>query len=213
MKTDHLISLLSADVQPVPQHAAEKRMSAAIVASGAVSFAMLLTIYGLRPDLKEVSASLAYWMKMGVPLANALIALAFLFVLAHPGKRAKSGYWVLAVPVFILWGWALLSWSDAEPGTRVALLMGQTWQVCIFNIALLSLPVGLATLFALRHLAPTRPALTGAMAGWFAGSVGAGIYALHCPEMAPPFLAVWYVLGMLMPSALMAYIGSRYLKW
>lgn len=213
MKTDELINLLSAGAQPVPRYSAEKRMGTAIIAGGCLSFLMLLVIYGLRSDLREVSTSLAYWMKIGVPLANALIALVFLFALAHPGKRSKFGYWMLAIPVLLLWGWALVEWGDADPSMRQELLMGKTWQVCIFNITLLSLPVGLATLFALRNLAPTRPRLTGAVAGWFAGGVGAGIYALHCPEMAAPFLAVWYVLGMLVPSALMAYVGSRYLKW
>ena len=45
-------------------------------------------------------------------------------------------------------------------------------------------------------------AWAGAAAGWLAGGVGAAAYALHCPEMDAPFLAVWYVLGMCVPTAL-----------
>jgi len=46
-----------------------------------------------------------------------------------------------------------------------------------------------------------------------AGSIGALIYALHCTEMAAPFLATWYVAGMLLPAAAGALLGPRLLRW
>jgi hypothetical protein len=39
------------------------------------------------------------------------------------------------------------------------------------------------------------------------------VYALHCNEMQAPFLAVWYLLGMLLPAAMGAAIGPRWLRW
>jgi hypothetical protein len=39
------------------------------------------------------------------------------------------------------------------------------------------------------------------------------VYALHCPEMAAPFLGIWYVLGMAIPAVLGAAVGSRMLRW
>ena len=48
---------------------------------------------------------------------------------------------------------------------------------------------------------------------YFAGALGALVYALHCPEMATPFLAVWYVAGMAIPTALGAVLGPRLLRW
>ncbi|MCB5185311.1 DUF1109 domain-containing protein [Methylobacillus gramineus] len=213
MKTDELINILSTGAQPVPQHAAEKRISMALLAGVVISFILLLMIYGIRPDLKEISTSVAFWMKLGVPLANVIIGFIFVFALAHPGKLPKLGYWVLAIPIVVLWGWALWAWNATDPTARLELLWGKTWRVCILNITFLALPVGATALLALRNLAPTKPVLTGAIAGWLAGSAGASVYALHCPEMAPPFLAVWYVLGMIVPSAMMAYMGHRYLRW
>jgi hypothetical protein len=65
----------------------------------------------------------------------------------------------------------------------------------------------------MKGLAPTRLALAGAAAGLLAGSAGALIYALHCPEMEAPFLAIWYLLGMLIPTAVGAAIGPRLLRW
>jgi len=46
-----------------------------------------------------------------------------------------------------------------------------------------------------------------------AGALGALVYALHCPETATPFLAVWYVVGMAIPTALGAILGPRLLRW
>jgi hypothetical protein len=46
-----------------------------------------------------------------------------------------------------------------------------------------------------------------------AGGAGAAVYALHCPELQAPFLAVWYVLGMAIPVAAGALLGPRLLRW
>lgn len=47
--------------------------------------------------------------------------------------------------------------------------------------------------------------------GWRA--VGALVYALRCPEMAAPFLGIWYLLGILIPTALGAMLGPPLLRW
>jgi hypothetical protein len=39
------------------------------------------------------------------------------------------------------------------------------------------------------------------------------VYALHCPELAAPFLAVWYVLGMAIPVLVGAALGRWLLRW
>ena len=66
---------------------------------------------------------------------------------------------------------------------------------------------------ALRGAAPTRLAWAGAGAGLLAGALGALAYALHCPEMAAPFLAVWYLAGMALPTLAGAWLGPRVLRW
>jgi hypothetical protein len=213
MKTDELIKMLATGAEPVAQHATEKLVAKSLLIGTAISFILLIMIYGIRPDLREVSTSFAFWMKLGVPLANVIIGLCFVFILAHPGKSLKIGYWILALPILVLWLWAFETWMGTDPNLHSELLWGKTWKVCVMNITFLALPAGVATLFILRELAPTKPVLTGAIAGWLSGSIGASVYALHCPEMAAPFLAVWYVLGMLVPTAVMAYVGHRGLRW
>lgn len=213
MNSQDLINVLATGLEPVPKHASSRRNVLLLLAGVVISLLLLSLIYGLRPDLREASQQLAFWIKLGVPLTNAILGLAIVLALAYPGRRPGVAYWLLSVPVLLLWGWAMWIWLAAEPAQRMELLWGNTWKVCVMNITFLAVPVALASLAVLRHLAPTRPVLTGGLAGWFAGGVGAGVYALHCPEMAAPFLAVWYVLGMLVPTVIMAYVGHRCLRW
>jgi hypothetical protein len=39
------------------------------------------------------------------------------------------------------------------------------------------------------------------------------VYALHCPEVEAPFLAVWYVGGMALPVLAGAALAHRLLRW
>jgi hypothetical protein len=38
-------------------------------------------------------------------------------------------------------------------------------------------------------------------------------YLWHCPELATQFIATWYALGALIPTALGAWLGPRMLRW
>ncbi len=55
--------------------------------------------------------------------------------------------------------------------------------------------------------------MSGAAAGLLAGSLGALVYCLHCPELAAPFLGTWYLLGMLIPALIGSLLGPRLLRW
>ena len=107
----------------------------------------------------------------------------------------------------------LMQWLQTDAGARSAQWMGGSWQVCSVSIVSLSLPVLGALLWALRQLAPTRPALTGAVAGMLAGSLAASIYSLHCPETSLTFFAVWYAGGIALMSVVGAVLGMRVLRW
>ena len=93
------------------------------------------------------------------------------------------------------------------------MIFSGTWKTCTLNITLLALPLFGAGLWVIKGLAPTRPAWAGASCGLLAGATAATVYALHCPEMAAPFLAVWYVLGFATPAVLGALLGPRLLRW
>jgi hypothetical protein len=93
------------------------------------------------------------------------------------------------------------------------LLFGDTWTKCLVAIPMLSVPGLAAVLWAMRGLAPTRLASAGAAAGLLAGAIAAVAYSLYCPELAAPFVAVWYLLGIVAVAALGALLGPRVLRW
>ena len=68
-------------------------------------------------------------------------------------------------------------------------------------------------IWAVRQMAPTDLARTGAFAGLVAGCLSATGYALHCADDSVPFFAVWYG-GTI---ALCAYagwkLGPKLLRW
>jgi len=214
MKTDDLVALLAAQAQPVPGHAAGRALALALLAALPVSFALMLAGYGLRPGL---AASLVHepmaLVKLLAPMAVAVAGFVAVERLARPGVRLRRAWLGVLLPVLVLWGLGLLAWAEAPAGERPDLLWGRTWRTCALSISWMALPVFVAALLALRSLAPTRPALAGAAAGALAAGSGAAVYALHCPELAAPFLAVWYVLGMALPVAAGAWLGPRVLRW
>ena len=213
MKTDDLIALLASEARPVPRHAAARRLALALAAALPVSLAWLLAFYGLRPGLAASLAGAMAWIKILLPAALAIAGFVAVERLGRPGVRVGGAWWGLALPIVLLWGLGLAAWLAASAEARPQLLWGSTWRTCVFNIAGIALPVLVAAFLTLRGLAPTRPALAGAAAGALAGGAGAAVYALHCPELQAPFLAVWYVLGMALPVAAGALLGPRLLRW
>jgi hypothetical protein len=92
-------------------------------------------------------------------------------------------------------------------------LVGSNSRVCMTAIPLLSLPLLAAALAALRHGAPTRPAVAGAVAGLLSAGLAATLYASHCTDDSPLFVATWYTLATLLVTAIGALAGSRVLRF
>ena len=213
MKTDDLVSMLATGALPVPRQAATRRLRQAVVLGLPISAAIMLLQFGVRPDLQDVLAEPMFWVKLLFPLSIALAGFAAVQRLARPGVRLGGAGAALVLPVLLVWGLGLVVWWSAPADTRAELLLGNTWRSCVFSIGLMAAPVFFAALYALKGLAPTRPAWAGAAAGAMAGGAGAAVYALHCPELAAPFLAVWYVTGIALPVLVGAAIGPRLLRW
>ncbi|MHB1124563.1 MAG: NrsF family protein [Ramlibacter sp.] len=214
MKTEDLIGLLAADAIPVRRHAASRRLALALAAGLPLAgVVMALLGYGVRDDLGQVVALPMFWMKLLFPAVLCAAAVVTLQRLARPGVKAGSAWIGIAGPLLALWVMAAVTLAQAPAELRLALVLGQTWRTCSASIAVISLPVFGSVFAALSGLAPTRPALAGACAGLVAGAAGAAIYALHCPELAAPFLAVWYVGGIAVPTAAGALLGPRLLRW
>lgn len=213
MLTHQLIDTLARDLRPVRRHAIAKRLAWSTLTGVGVAVLLLLTFGGMRGDLPAVLDNPVFWLKALFPASVATAALWLAGRLGRPGARTRAAWLLLALPVLAVWiaaGWVL---ETAPPALRMPLLLGQTWRVCCFNILALSVPTFIATFRAVRGLAPTRLTLAGMGAGILAGAQAVLVYTLYCTEMAAPFWATWYVLGMALPTIVGALLGPRFLRW
>ena len=213
MKTDDLIAMLATGVAPVDPHLVAKRFAIALLLGGAGAFALMLMGYGIRPDLAQAALAPMLWVKLGFALVIAASSLVLAERLARPGVRPGKAWVGVALPWLAISAMGLVVLLNAPPDARLGLVLGRTWLTCALSISLIASPVFVGVLWALRGLAPTRLRLAGASAGLLAAAVGTLVYALHCPEVEAPFLAVWYVLGLALPTAVGALIGPKLLRW
>lgn len=212
MKTDDLIRQLSEGLEPAAATPAAARILPP-AAIGAVA-GLALVVFWLQLLPLEFAARPLWWLKFGYGAALASAGGWMTLRLARPSLRSpRPGLFTAAALAGVMFAAALATLVLSPADERAGLVMGQTWKVCSALIMLIAAPIFAGALIGLRRLAPTRPALAGAAAGLFAGGLAAALYALHCPELAPPFVAAWYTLGVALSALLGAVIGSRLLRW
>ena len=110
MKTDDLVALLATQVQPVPRHAARRRLAIGMAAALPLSLAWLVAAYGVRPGLVGSLAGLMASIKILVPAAVALAGFVAVQRLGRPGVRVGAAFWAMAAAVLVLWGLGAWAW-------------------------------------------------------------------------------------------------------
>lgn len=213
MRTEDLIEELSARVPRLPRRAGPRRILRGVGFGAVVSLAVVLTVYGLRPDFIEASRALAFWMKWAFTLGMAAAAFDVVKRLARPEGRVRAAWVALAAPIVVVAGLGALELAASPPSTWAALWLGHTAARCASAIVLLALPILVGLFWSFRRLAPTRPASAGAAAGLLAGAAAAAVYALACPEQTAVFMATWYSGGIAVSGLLGGLLGRRALRW
>jgi len=213
MKTDDLISMLATGAGQESPGNPRRRLMLAIGFGTVGSTILMMKLIPVNPALGTVMHLIQFWEKLGFAASIAAISLLLVVRLGRPGAEAGKALRALMAPILAIWILAGMALAGAEPGLRAALFFGNTWKVCPFLIAMLASPVFVASFWAMRDFAPTRLRLAGAAAGLLSGAVGAVVYCFHCPELDAPFIAFWYLLGILIPAAAGALIGPRLLRW
>ena len=92
-------------------------------------------------------------------------------------------------------------------------LVGSNSRVCMTAIPAMSLPLLAGALIGLRHGAPARPAVAGAVAGLLSAGLAATLYASHCTDDLPLFVATWYTIATALVTAIGALAGSKLLRY
>ena len=213
MKTEDLLSLLATRVDAEKIQNPMRRYGLAVMSAMALATALMAELLGVRSTLARDFSVPMFWTKEAFCAVLGAAGLVAAARLARPGSRLG---WVrvgLAGPLLAMWLLAAVALVMSEAQDRRALIFGDTASACPFWIALISAPLFVSIFWAMRGLAPTRLWLAGAAGGTAAGALGALVYSLHCPELAAPFIGIWYVLGILIPTGVGALLGPQLLRW
>jgi hypothetical protein len=212
METDQLIRTLAADnahrARPVGFV-----LALALLAAAPVSVAMFFAGLGVRPDLMTAMHNPFFDLKFAVTLALAIPALAISLHLSRPEATLQGRTWLLLIPAGLLLIGIASEMMLPQRAPMMTRLVGSNSRLCMTAIPLMSLPLLAAALIGLRHGAPTRPTATGAVAGLLSAGLAATLYASHCTDDSPLFVATWYTIATALVTAIGALAGSRLLRF
>jgi len=213
MKTSDLVTMLARGDPRLGLFPVGRRFALTIVIGFACSTLLLTAVFGVRSDMPTLLERPIFWMKVAFPLFVLSAALLLTLRLSRPGGRTTAAWIFLLFPVFIIWLVAIVVVVNAPSALRLPLMVGTTWRTCTLSIAALSVPPFIAIFWTMKDMVSTRPMLAGAVIGLLSGAQGAVLYSFYCVEMAIPFWAIWYVLGILMPTVPGILLGRIVLLW
>lgn len=209
MKTDQLIRTLVQDkTLAIPPG---RLLPIALGIAVLLSATLFILGLGPRPDFAEVAGTWRFAIKPVIPLILAGTGIAVALALVDPVRRAPLA--LLAVTPALLAVAVVIELATLPTGAWGAALAGENAIKCLIVVPSLALAPLAAFLWVARYGATTRPVLTGAIAGLLAAGIGAGLYALHCPDDSPLFVATWYSLGALVTVGIGALAGHKLLRW
>jgi hypothetical protein len=148
-----------------------------------------------------------------VTLALAIPAIAISLHLSRPEASLRGWKWLLLIPVGLLLAGIASEMMMPQRLPMMTRLVGSNSRLCMTAIPLMSLPLLVAALIGLRHGAPTRPAVAGAIAGLLSAGLASTLYASHCTDDSPLFVATWYTIATALVTAIGALAGSRVLRF
>jgi len=208
-----IIDDLVTDLTPAEPARVSATMIAGLGVAALISTLAVMTVLGPRPDLMLAIQTANFWIKFAVMALLAVCAWPVLLRLARPGYSPGMG---LVIAAFVAGGLVIAGGINllmAPAAERMDVLLGHSWSACLLKVSLVSAPLFVGTMIALRRMAPTRLRQTGFAAGLVAGGAGAAIYSISCTEQSLTFIASWYLLAVALVAIAGALLGPRLLRW
>ena len=214
MRTDELINTLVADhaVQPRPKPVGHGLVMA-IIGGLAISGALFALTLGVRPDIVSALSTWRFDLKLSANLVLVIAATWVALRLSSPTTKPLSAMRPLLVPALLLLAAAMYELVTVPASAWPSRAMGVNGVMCVASIIFLSVLPLTATIYALRQGAPMSPALAGAAAGLLAGALGATVFAMHCTNDSPLFVAIWYTLAIGLTAIVGLLVGQYVLRW
>jgi hypothetical protein len=212
MKTDDLIKSIAEDVA-TSLPSVGVCIATALAIGGSISLVLFLYDLGVRPDFANALQTWRFDAKLLTTLLCFAAALWASARLARPDADRRTVLAALSLPLVGLAFAVGLELVASPTYTWSMRAIGSNSRYCVTYILAMSIAPLVALLVALRAGAPRSPATAGAAAGLLAGSVAATLYAIHCPDDSPLFVAFWYapVVGLITIAS--AAVGHRLLRW
>ena len=213
MKTDDLIDLLGANVEPVKGGHLRQTLLVALAVGGIAAFCLMLAMLGLPRG--SLDADFIGFKAVALVFTLGLVATgaSFLVRAARPGEPGRRPLALIGLLFLAIVLAGLVALVLTRPAAWGGMVFGPQWAACLVCIPLFSLAPFAALIWALRKGAPTNLGLTGAVAGLVAGAVGAAVIALHHPGGSLPFIALWYGGPIVLCALAGAVLGPRVLRW
>jgi hypothetical protein len=210
MRTDQLVDALVTD------GAAARPIGRSLVLALAAGIALSLVVFfltlGIRPDIRPALETWRFDLKIVTALTGLALAFGVCRDCARPDMPRHPLRRLLPLLVLIVAAVAVELVLVPEATWRQRLI-GSNSLICLPMVPILSLAPLAAVLWMLRRAAPASPVLAGAAAGLVAALSGATLYAFHCFDDSPLFVATWYSLATLAMVAVGAAAGHRLLRW
>ena len=213
MNTDDLITMLSTNVEPVDHRSMLRNIGMALVAGAAVSMATVFFALGPRADLTAIGSFLPALLKIVVTLVILIPASIYLIRLTRPGGERRSSIALLASPFIAVMLLIVVSLTFAPSLHWKGAVLSDQWLECVLSIPLIAVVPFCVIVWAVRQMAPTDLARTGAFAGLVAGCLSAIGYALHCADDSVPFFALWYGGTIALCTFAGWKLGPKLLRW
>jgi hypothetical protein len=214
MRTDELINTLVADhaMQPGPKPV-RHGLVMAIIAGFAISSVLFWLMLGVRPDILSALSTWRFDLKLGDNLVLVIAAAWVALRLSSPTTTPLSAMRALLVPALLLLAAVAYELVTIPASAWASRAMGVNGAMCFASIILLSVLPLTAAIYALRRGAPTSPAMMGAVGGLLAGGLGATVFAMHCTNDSPLFVAIWYALAIGLMAMVGVVVGRQALRW
>lgn len=205
--------MLSTNVEPVDHGRMVRNIGMAVFVGAAISMATVFFVLGPRTDLATLGTFIPAFLKAAITLAILIPASIYLTRIAHPGGERKSADASIALlfiagMLLIVVGLAFIPSSHWKGA-----IFSDEWFECVLSIPLIAIVPFSVIVWAVRQMAPTDLARTGAFIGLVAGCLSAVGYAFHCADDSVPFFIVWYGGTIVLCTLAGWKLGPKLLSW
>ncbi|MFM7348678.1 MAG: NrsF family protein [Erythrobacter sp.] len=210
--SDTLIAELVGDLAPVRPLRFGPGLAAVLAAAGG-SAAVLIALFGARPDWFYGSADPMHLVATGLYAGLGLAAAVTVIVMGRPQVGSDHAGWRWAAGMAALLPLAGLIVA-MERGRSV---MAPGMMVPAGECALVGIVASLLTFAVLtawlRRGAPTAPARAGLVAGVAAGAFGSFAVSLHCPDNDIVHIGIGHSAAIVAMAVLGRLVIPRLVRW